>query len=221
MRLGVRLLKTISSRYAPSRILSFNSSHVFKALQLMDKHGNVSRRLLVEELGLGEGSIKTLIRHLKMENLILTTNRGTGMSERGKKVLDQIKCFICSETCIPKCSISLGTYNYAVLLRDMQYAIRQGIEQRDIAIKMGAKGATTLCYKNEKFLIPGTTYNTLKEEKEIEILLKENLHPLDDDVIIIGSDDTNPIVAELASKGAAIYTLESLENQPRLKIFPK
>lgn len=218
MHLGIKLLKTISSRYAPSRMLSFTSSHVFKTLQLLGKYGIISRKILMTELGLGEGSIKTLIRHLKMEQMITTTNKGTKISEKGKNVLDQINAYIYSEIPIPKCTISLGMYNYAVLLRGLRYAIRQGIEQRDIAIKMGARGATTLCYQNTKFLIPGTDFDALKEEKEIENILRNNLNPQEDDVIIIGSDDSNPVLAELAAKGAALYTIESIEINHELRL---
>ena len=98
----VNTLKAISSRYAPSRILSFNSAHVFKTLQLLKRDGHVSRLLLINELGLGEGSIKTLIKHLKMEKLILTTQKGTMMTERGEKIFEEMSQYICSETQVPK-----------------------------------------------------------------------------------------------------------------------
>lgn len=37
----------------------------------------------------------------------------------------------------PKCSIALGKFNYAILLKQLSFAIKSGIEQRDAAIKMG------------------------------------------------------------------------------------
>lgn len=217
MHLIIHTLKTISSRYAPSRILSFNSSHVFKTLQLIAKEGYVSRLLLINELGLGEGSIKTLIKHLKMEKMIVTTNRGTKMSERGRKMFEEMSEYICSETPLPKSSISIAEYNYAILLRNLKFAVKQGVEQRDIAIKMGAKGATTLLYDNGKFLIPGTKFNALKEEKGIEKLLKENLIPIDSDIIVIGSDDVSYSTAELAAKAAALHTLENHKDHKELE----
>lgn len=221
MHVVIQILRSISSRYAPSRILSFNSAHVFKTLQLIEMKGNVSRSLLIDQLQLGEGSIKTLIKHLKMEKMITTTNKGTVMSEKGKKILEEVKKYICSESELPKCSISIGEYNYAVLLKNFRVAVKQGIEQRDIAIKMGAKGATTLCYKNGKFLIAGSSYNALKEEKSIENLLNKNLRPVNEDIVIIGSDDKSPITAELASKAAALYTLENHENHREIDIIAK
>ena len=208
MHLVINTLNSISSRYAPSRSLSFNSSHVFKTLQLINKEGFVSRFLLMKELGLGEGSIKTLIKHLKMEKLIITTNKGTTMSDRGRKIFEQMSHYICSEAQLPRSTISVSEFNHAILLRYVHFAIKQGVEQRDEAIKKGAKGATTLVFKDGKFLIPGSGYNALKEEKGIERHLKNELNPINGDIIIIGSDDINYVTAELASKSAALYTLE-------------
>jgi hypothetical protein len=170
----------------------------------------------MKELELGEGSIKTLVKHLKMEKLITTTNKGTAMSERGRKIFDEMSRYICSEAQIPRSTISISEYNHAILLRYAQFAIKHGVEQRDEAIKMGAKGATTLIFKDGKFLIPGSAFNALKNEKGIEKLLKDKLNPINGDIVIIGSDESSQITAELASKAAALYTLENHSDHEKL-----
>jgi hypothetical protein len=76
---------------------------------------------------------------------------------------------------------------------------------------MGALGATTLFYTNEKFIIPGTKYDALKREPDIEELLIHKLEPEYRDVIIIGSDDTDQRIAELAAKNAALLTVMNHE----------
>ena len=56
MHTYIKTLQQISTRYAPSRILSFDIAHVFKALQLMETRGHVSRDILcgnIITLGLG------------------------------------------------------------------------------------------------------------------------------------------------------------------------
>jgi hypothetical protein len=186
---------------------------------LIKRDGHVSRLLLINELDLGEGSIKTLIKHLKMEKLIITTQKGTAMTERGEKIFEEMSQYICSETQVPKSSISIAEYNHAILLRNMKFAIKQGVEQRDAAIKIGAKGATTLLFNNGKFLIPGSKFNALKGEKAIEKLLKDDLKPEENDIIVIGSDDNKYITAELASKSAALQTLENHEDHKRLEFI--
>lgn len=211
MHMYVKVLQETSGRYAPSRILSFDIAHVFKAFQLMENNGYISRDILCQELNLGEGSIKTLIKHLKMQGLIETSKIGTKMSVKGNRIFSRILSSIPSECVLPKCSVALGRYNHALLLKQMSSGVKSGIEQRDAAIKMGALGATTLSYMNEKFIISGTRYDALKREPHIGQLLVHKLKPDYGDVVIIGSDDTNQRIAELAAKNAALLTVLSHE----------
>jgi predicted transcriptional regulator len=207
MHTYVRTLQTISSRYAPSRILSFDMAHIFKALQIIEDRGHTSRTLLCQELNLGEGSVRTLIKHLKMKELIETSNAGTKMSEEGKRFFAEILSCLPKGCSLPKCSIALGKYNYVVLLKQLSFAIKSGIEQRDSAIKMGALGATTMLFKEGKFVMPDSNYDSVKKEPAIHELLMKKLEPVEGDVIIIGSDDINRQTAELAAKNAALLTL--------------
>jgi hypothetical protein len=99
-----------------------------------------------------------------------------------------------------------------VLLKHLAYTIKSGIEQRDAAVKMGALGATTLLFMDKKFIVPITGYDSLKNEKRIHELLVKKLMPENGDVLIIGSDESDPRTAELASKSAALLTIMSHEN---------
>lgn len=210
MHMYVKALIKVADRYAPSRNISFDIVHIFKTLQLMEEKGHASRDILSRELGLGHGIIRTLIKHLKMQKMIYTTNSGTKMTEKGKSVFSQLLASIPVEMSIPKCSVALGKFNYAVLLKQFNFAIKSGIEQRDAAIKIGAKGATTLLYKDAKFVMPssGMTYDPLKKEPQIRTLLIERFNPLEEgDAVIIGSDDGSTKTAELAAKSAALFTI--------------
>jgi hypothetical protein len=210
MHIYIKALFKVADKYAPSRNISFDVAHIFKALQLIEKRGHASRELLSRELALGEGVIKTLIKHLKMQNMIYTANSGTKMTEKGRSIFSHIISSITAEANIPKCSVALGKFNYAVLLKQFNFAIKSGIEQRDAAIKMGAKGATTLLYKDRGFIMPSSdgTFNLLQKEPEICKLLINRLQPIEEgDVIIIGSDDITKRSAELAAKSAALLTI--------------
>lgn len=216
MHTFVKAVTGVAMRYAPSRVLSFSEVHVFKTLQLMKQNRRVSRVLLCKELGLGEGAIKTLVKHLKMDDLIATSNGGTRMTARGKAICEALVSSIPAETSLPKCSVALGKYNHAVLLKSLSYAVRSGIEQRDAAIKMNATGATTLLYKDKKLVMPANiNQDSLKKEPAIRKLLIERLKPEQEDVIIIGSSDNNSRTAELAAKNAALSTLVSHERHSR------
>jgi hypothetical protein len=137
------------------------------------------------------------------------TNAGKRLTEKGKVLSSELLKSIPSESIMPKCSIALGKFNYVVLLKNYSFAIRSGIEQRDAAIKMGALGATTLLYKDHKFVMPGAynSKNSLKKELDIANLLIGKLKPEDNDVIIIGSDNKNLRIAEFGAKNAALFTM--------------
>ena len=209
MHMYIKTLEQISGKYAPSRILSFDMAHIFKALQLIETRGHISRVLLCEELNLREGSIKTLVKHLKMKGMIETSNAGTKMSNKGKKFFEELQSSIPKECTIPNCSIALGKFNYAILLKQLSFAVKSGIEQRDAAIRMGAIGATTLLFRNGMFMMPATHYYSLKKELQVQKLLIEKLNPEVDDLIIIGSDDKDIKTAELAAKSAALLTVRN------------
>jgi hypothetical protein len=124
MHTYIRSLQRICSNYAPSRVISFNMVHVFKTLQLIKSRGHISRDILSKESGLGDGSIRTLMRHLQMNNMIKATNAGTRMTNRGEALLSELLLSIPAEMSLPKCSIALGKFNYVVLLKRHSYAIK-------------------------------------------------------------------------------------------------
>jgi hypothetical protein len=212
MHTYIRSLQKICNNYAPSRVISFNMVHVFKALQLVKSRGHISRDFLSKELGLGEGSIRTLMRHLQMNNMIKATNAGTTMTQKGEALLLELLSSIPTEMKLPKCSIALGKFNYVVLLKQHSHAIKSGVEQRDAAIKIGAKGATTLLFKQNKFVMPSNTnYDSLQKEPKISKLLIRTLNPEEGDAIIIGSDDVHEKRSEFAAKNAALLTIMNHE----------
>jgi predicted transcriptional regulator len=212
MHMYIKMLEKVTSRYAPSRVLSFDVVHVFAGLQIIEKNNNItSRNALCAGLVLGEGTVKTLVKHLKMQGLIETSNRGTRLTAKGKSICEGLLSAIPAEMSLPRCSIALSKFNYAVLVRDFGFAVGLGIEQRDAAIKMGATGATTLLFKDNKFVMPANIDDSLKKEQEIRRMLIEKLNPKEGDVIIIGSANDNKKTAELGAKNAALLTIFSHE----------
>ncbi len=207
---AIKALERVASRYAPSRPLSFQAVHILVAMQNMHVHKKRSRESLCRDLALGEGAIKTVVKHMKMHDLIATTNGGTRLTRKGQEIYSDLKGSLSAESRLPRCSISLGKYNYAVALRQVAYLVKSGIEQRDAAITMGAIGATTLVYRDGKFMMPSVSLDSLRGEKKIRQILIEKLQPADGDVVIIGSAEKDEKTAELAAKNAALFTLLSL-----------
>ncbi|MDW8276250.1 MAG: DUF4443 domain-containing protein [Candidatus Nitrosocaldus sp.] len=202
---GLSLLVKVASRYAPSRMLSFNVAHVIMALQLMGRYGRVSRSRMKRELMLGEGSVKTLLKHMRMHGMVETTRSGSALSSKGKELYEYLSRVMVAEAEVPECSLAVGRFNYAVRVKGMAGAVRSGVEQRDAAIRVGALGATTLVYTNSRFVMPGSRYGIHIREKDVIDILK-GLMPEEGDVIIIGSASSTK-VAEMAAKYATVTTI--------------
>jgi hypothetical protein len=207
MHMYIKALEKVVSRYAPSRALSFDVVHVFTALQMIKNGGRTSRGALCSGLVLGEGTVKTLVKHLKMNGLVQTSNGGTKMTAKGRGICEGLMSAMPSEMSLPRCSVALGKFNYAVLVREFGFAVRSGIEQRDAAIKMGATGATTLLYRDGKLVMPASSQDSLRKEPKVRRMIIEKLRPEEGDVVIIGSADSNEKMAELAAKNAALLTI--------------
>lgn len=206
----VRQLEKIAERYAPSRMLSYELAHVFMALQLTRKNGKISRKMLMDELKLGEGSIKTLVKHLKMQGYVETSNAGMWLTKKGETIYDKLESAIPKEMPLEKCSLGLGDYNHAILVKGLGNEIKTGIEQRDAAIKVGALGATTLIFQENKFLMPDRSQDSLRKDAKLRNEMLENLKPEENDVIIIASSN-NKRNADLAAKSAALETIADHE----------
>lgn len=206
----IRILSRVTERYYPSRLPSFDLVHVFKTLQLLHDRKKVSRALLTKELDLGEGSVKTLIKHMKMCGLVENSNSGTWFTEKGRAVYDKLHISIPKEMEIPNCPIAVGRFNHAVLVKGIAHGIQSGVEQRDIAIKSGALGATTLVFRNGRLIMPNTPDDLMINDPGTHFMIINDLTPEENDVVIIGSSQYRK-VAEIAAKSTALHTIAYIQ----------
>jgi len=208
----LKIIEKVAETTAPGPSLTFTETHVMKAVELIGERGTVGRVKLAEELGIGEGAVRTLIRHLGDAGLTINSKSGCKLTKLGKQVFVHIKSRVGGPVEVPRNPITVGTYNVAMLVRKAAGVVRYGVEQRDAAVKLGASGATTLIFKNNVPVMPGVEENCFRDAPEIQRLLTSKLLPEENDVIIIGSADSR-IKAELSAKAAALETLKLLGKQ--------
>jgi predicted transcriptional regulator len=205
----VDCLETVSKvaeKIAPGRLPSFAEAHVIKALEQISLQKSVGRLKLSEDLHLGEGEARTLVKHLKNEGLIEVSKTGISLSASGKKVLSSLRTVVSEPVDVPSTPLTVGPFNVAVRIAGMKDFIKKGLEQRDAAIKAGAKGATTLVFTGHRLTMPGTEEDVSKNDSSIFASLS-GLSLKEGDVIIIGSAEEK-IKAELAAKTAALELLK-------------
>ncbi|MBS7638266.1 hypothetical protein KEJ49_05210 [Candidatus Bathyarchaeota archaeon] len=206
MGLGFEALERVASKISAGRAPVYTAAHVLKALEILGSSEGVGRQGLARLMGLGEGVVRTLVRRLRGEGFLKVSRKGMRLSERGLQVLMDIKSIISSME-LPETEITIGPHNHAVLVKGAAELIRSGIEQRDVAIKVGARGATTLIYRGGGFQMPGVEINI---PTEIQVRLLEGFDVEEEDVIIIGAGET-PLTAEIGAKAAALDLLKQIK----------
>lgn len=206
MQSQIKILQNIVSRRGSSKVLTFSVPQVFLALSLFNESKYVSRSTLCRELHLGEGAVKTLLSHLREEQLIDSIISGSFLTSKGiglaKKLLDVIP----SQCIVKTCGAARGKFNHAVILKNHSKCIGNGMQQRDFAILYGASGATTLLFKQNQFYFPKENTICFKTDKGTESALISSLFPRDKDVVIIASAD-DPYVAKISAINSAIWTI--------------
>jgi len=188
---------------------SFSRYEILKALEVMYRSGPVGRKRLSSILHLGEGSTRTILDHLQTASLIKTTRYGCELTGKGRRIAQKITSKIVRESVLPENVLVAGRFAYGILVRDSASKVRYGIEQRDAAIKAGAKSATTIVCKDGKLVIPPEAGAPIKEWDDSLRMVKTKFEPQDNDVIIIsGADD--PFLAELGARAGSWTLLEDL-----------
>jgi predicted transcriptional regulator len=202
------IIERVTRKIAPGPAPAFNEAHVVKALEMIDKYQTVGRIKLSKEMGLGEGTTRTLLKHLKNEGVTQSSRSGISFSEEGKKLFSDLRSKLREGIDVPSSPLTVGAFNIAVLVRNAAQAIGSGMEQRDAAIKSGALGATTLIFSKNKLELPQEEENLCESMPELHNKLVTQLNPKENDVIIVGSGD-NRDSAEIGAKMAAIKLLKS------------
>ena len=206
MKKTIEILQNIVSRKGSSKILTFSTPHVFKALQLLGHDKYVSRATLGREIHLGEGAVKTLVSHLKEANIIESTKSGSFLTEKGKKIVKQLQKTVPFECEIKKSRLVSGKQNHAIILKNYAYAIKSGLEQRDYAIMYGSSGCVTILFQKNMFTFPRDSTDCFANDQKTKQHIIENMHPENGDVIIISSSN-DPFVAEISAKNSALWTM--------------
>jgi len=204
----LEIVERVTRKIAPGPAPSFNEAHVVKTLEIIGDYGSVGRIRLSKELGLGEGTTRTLLKHLKNEGITQSSRSGISFSEDGKKLFSDLRSKISECKEVPRSPLTLGSCNIAVLVRDSAKAVGSGMEQRDTAIKSGASGATTLIFSSNKLSLPSGEENLSESMPLLHEKLVAQFNPKENDVIIVGCGENR----ELAETGAKMAAIKLLKN---------
>lgn len=183
-------------------IPKFTNYHIWKTLMILDIKNSVSRKKLSQKLNIGEGSTRTVLNILKNQEYIQTARNGVTLTKNGSHFKKTIQ-FDVTYTPIPE--ITIDAYDCAIRIPFAAKKITYGYEERDVAIKAGASGATTLICKNGELIFPDSNCSV---SSAVTKTLKEKFAINNDDVIIIGTANT-PEKAECGAVTAALNVINN------------
>lgn len=191
------LLKRLSATRGLGPIPYFSEFHVWKAMWLVKSRGPIGRHALGKALKLGEGSTRRLLDRLKEEEIVETSRRGCLLTSKGGRTFQELSKKIAKIARVDASDLTVGKIDVAILVKGSRRRVTKGVQQRDAAIRTGAEGATTLLYSGGRLIAP-TIGKALSGESNLAKQIFSLLPPTEDDVIVIGTADSE----DKAEKGA-------------------
>ncbi|MCX8204699.1 MAG: DUF4443 domain-containing protein [Candidatus Nezhaarchaeota archaeon] len=161
-------------------------------LRILDAEGPIGRYSLVSKAGLGEGVVRsmlsTLIRHGFAE---AKRGRGCVLSLSGRRELKELleRYGVIDLKPISPPQLNIGAFEVAAHVKGASSKVRMGIEQRDEAIKAGARGALTLVCRKGRLVVPGVEEPLEEVSPSLANCLSGMFKLEDGDVVLVCSSD--------------------------------
>lgn len=184
-----KFLESIIKEKAPGPVPAFSIFHILHVIELIAEN-RIGRGKLAEELGLGEGTMRTILSRLKDAGTIKTSRSGCILTKKGLNFWKEYKTVFRKTTEMGKNELTFADYNFAILIKNCGHIVKSGMKQRDAAIIAGARGATTITLKKGRLIIPSVSDNVAKDFPKAANQIINLLQPEENDVIVIGSADS-------------------------------
>jgi hypothetical protein len=197
------LRDVLSSDYKGPRAI-FSEVHVLKAILAVGAAGSIGRGRLGSIVGLGQGEVRTLIKRLKENDLIVIEPEGCKLSNKGEKEFQKLKKKVPWSSSVNARSLGIGDACAAVMVRNAGKNVRKGIEQRDAAVRVGANGAFTALFASSRFTLPGEEGVDCERDGPVELwTAARSAGPREGDVLIVAGADS----AELGALAGALTVI--------------
>lgn len=205
----LRILQALSKQPSPGPAPAFSHVHICRALLAIGDEGPIGRIELSRKLSLGEGAIRTIIRHLTQAKVIRTVRDGCVLAKRGTDLYNRLRAKLSRISFIDARQLSLDKSSAAILVRGASRLVRRGIEQRDAAIRAGATGACTLIVTGSAYVMPMAETDEWKLQLQDPLAreMEDLFHPKNRDAVIVVSAPDKAL-AEHGAIAAALTLLE-------------
>ncbi len=167
----------------------FTDADAFLLLEILSKNHGMSRKELSRYLGLGEGSVRTLIEKLKEFDLICVKQTGITIRPQGSEILRSLGI---RSTDLSVGEYVMGEHQFGAVISDSSEKVFNGIDQRNIVIRTGGEGCTTWVNREGRIvMLPDWDVDT--HEPSLSRTIREHAKMGEGDVLIVAGGDTERI----------------------------
>ena len=185
----------------------FDAAHILLAFLTIGEGKFICRHALASRTGLGEGSIRKILKKLRDEGYEAANASGCFLTPAGKRVYKSILKKLSAPASFRSTPLTIGEFQVALAVRNGRRSVSKGIEQRDSATRVGAAGATTYLIRSNMFTIPDGSSDCEKDfPSKAWSTLRTELKPRNGDAVVIsGAGDLT--TAKLGALAAAATLL--------------
>lgn len=192
----------------------FDKYDILRVFFLIGKKGRVARGKLSKLTGIGEGSIRSILRILSNRKIVVTARKGSELSPKGRKMFDQAAHFFTLPKKIEHDVFRDGLEIYACVVKEYERKkIKELYKARDFAIRKGCNSAMVLiCNRSGSIKIPYVrkwNFDVLHKELKVSpgqlvILASSKTRKITEKGILSIIEYLNKEVAELFKKVTGI-----------------
>lgn len=183
---------------------AYSPTHVIKVLLILDSEQTMGRITLSKRLGVGEGSVRTIIKKLvELSVISVDAVGGCHLTDVGNSLVAELKKTIVAITDIDLQEMGIALASKAIQLRGLSLSGSPFTRLRDIAVRNGAEGMVIFIYKDGNFTFPLMTEVVAKDYPRIAAHLKSVFSLNEGDVVFIAFSKES-LLAEQAVLSAAI-----------------
>ena len=200
-------LVRLAQKRQPGPNPGFTTEHTVLAFLTIGGAGTIGRESLAQQSGLGQGSVRTVLRRFRQEGYVKADTFGCRLTDFGEALYQSIMKKVTPLVPLDGSPLSVGRSQVGILVRAKGAHITNGISQRDSAIRIGASGATSYVIVGNKFTIPGGSPDCEKDfPSRAWHELRVKLNPKSGDAVIV-CGAPGETAAKLGALSAALTLL--------------
>lgn len=183
---------------------AYTPVHMIKALFIIDSSKSIGRVALSRSLGIGEGSVRTIIKRLQEMSLIsIDSIGGCSLTPVGREVLQQISKGMVASGQVDLSGMDIGRPAHAIQIR-LDLSKHSVLKLRDVAVRWGAEGAILFHFSANKISVPTITDDLSKTSPKTYYELMSKFRLLEGDALIASFADDYPH-AEMSALAVFLY----------------